>query len=267
MRRSGSSLGLGTTRGSSSIRRSTTSSTAYRKGEKACCHKHGCIQLITALSDHGVICTLDNPVYLTRVKGKVIHCLDRGARPKTIPFDPTEYRFKLALSRNNYDEMLHIIKTSNLLGQSIIAYLQQKGFPEIALHFVQDQNMRFDLALECGNLDVAYEMAQTLNRKECWERLAQQALKQGNHKVGLPVVSICGLQLADVLKDRRVGLPEDPKLRAALVLIPRHRQPRQVGTDAGHCLQAGRPYVQVPQRSVHWRRQDSHLGVARSWHA
>ena len=52
-------------------------------------------------------------------------------RPQTITFDPTEYRFKLALLRNNYEEMLHIIRTSTLLGQSIIAYLQQKGFPEV----------------------------------------------------------------------------------------------------------------------------------------
>jgi coatomer subunit alpha len=77
---------------------------------------------------------------------------------------------------------LHIIRTSNLLGQSIIAYLQQKGFPEIALHFVEDKNMRFDLAIECGNLDVAFETAKTIDRTECWARLAEQALKQGNHK-------------------------------------------------------------------------------------
>ncbi|KAJ7064892.1 coatomer subunit alpha-2 [Mycena amicta] len=133
--------------------------------------------------DHGVICTLDNPVYLTRVKGKTVHCLDRSARPRTITFDPTEYRFKLALLKNNYEEMLYIIRTSTLLGQSIIAYLQQKGFPEIALHFVQDTNTRFELALECGNLDVAMETAKTIDRPECWDRLAQQALKQGNHKI------------------------------------------------------------------------------------
>ncbi|KAA1472048.1 Coatomer, alpha subunit [Dentipellis sp. KUC8613] len=133
--------------------------------------------------DHGVICTLDNPVYLTRVKGKTVHCLDRSARPRTITIDPTEYRFKLALIRHNYEEVLYLIRTSNLLGQSIIAYLQQKGFPEIALHFVEDKNTRFDLAIECGNLDVAMETAKAIDRPECWNRLAQQALKQGNHKI------------------------------------------------------------------------------------
>ncbi|KAK2464560.1 hypothetical protein APHAL10511_003418 [Amanita phalloides] len=133
--------------------------------------------------DHGVICTLDNPVYLTRVKGKTIYCLDRSARPRTITFDPTEYRFKLALLKNNHEEMLYVIRTSTLMGQSIIAYLQQKGFPEIALHFVQETNTRFELALECGNLDVAMETAKKIDRPECWDKLAQQALKQGNHKI------------------------------------------------------------------------------------
>jgi coatomer protein complex subunit alpha (xenin) len=46
--------------------------------------------------------------------------------------DPTEYKFKLALVKNNYDEVLRIIQTSNLVGQSIIGYLQKKGFPEVS---------------------------------------------------------------------------------------------------------------------------------------
>jgi hypothetical protein len=66
-----------------------------------------------------VICTLDNPVYLTCVRGKTVHCLDRSARPRTITFDPTEYRFKLALLKNNYEEMLYIIRTSTLLGSML----------------------------------------------------------------------------------------------------------------------------------------------------
>lgn len=85
--------------------------------------------------------------------------------------------------RHNYDEVLHIIRTSNLVGQSIIAYLQKKGYPEIALHFVQDKSTRFDLAIECGNLEVALETAQAVGRDEFWTRLGQQALKQGNYKV------------------------------------------------------------------------------------
>jgi coatomer protein complex subunit alpha (xenin) len=79
--------------------------------------------------------------------------------------------------------MLQIIKTSSLVGQSIISYLQKKGYPEIALQFVQDPQTRFELALECGNLDVAIEMARELDRPNLWSRLGTEALAHGNHQI------------------------------------------------------------------------------------
>lgn len=121
-------------------------------------------------------------MYLVRVKGRNVYCLDRNAQPQILEIDPTEYRFKLALVKRNYDEMLQIIKTSSLVGQSIISYLQKKGYPEIALQFVQDPQTRFDLALECGNLEVAIEMARELDRPLFWNRLGAEALAHGNHQ-------------------------------------------------------------------------------------
>ena len=47
-----------------------------------------------------------------------------------------------------------MVRNSTLVGQSIIAYLQQKGYPEVALHFVKDEKTRFSLALECGDIEV-----------------------------------------------------------------------------------------------------------------
>ncbi|KAJ5395836.1 uncharacterized protein N7487_010139 [Penicillium crustosum] len=133
--------------------------------------------------DNGIIRTLDQTVYLVRVKGRSVYALDRNAQPRILEIDPTEYRFKLALVKRNYDEMLQIIKTSSLVGQSIISYLQKKGYPEIALQFVQDPQTRFDLALECGNLEVANEMARELDRPNVWSRLGAEALAHGNHQI------------------------------------------------------------------------------------
>jgi coatomer subunit alpha len=83
------------------------------------------------VGDTGVIRTLANTVYLIRVRGKTLTCLTRGAKCETIAIDSTEYRFKVALAKKEYKEMVRIIKTSNLVGQSIIGYLQKKGFPEV----------------------------------------------------------------------------------------------------------------------------------------
>lgn len=133
--------------------------------------------------DHGIIRTLDLPIYITRVKGNQVFCLDRECRPRVLNIDPTEYKFKLALVNRKYENVLHMVRNARLVGQSIIAYLQQKGYPEVALHFVKDEKTRFGLALECGNIEVAMEAARALNDKNCWDRLGQVALMQGNHQV------------------------------------------------------------------------------------
>lgn len=133
--------------------------------------------------DHGIIRTLDLPIYITRVKGVQVFCLDRECRTRVLNIDPTEFKFKLALINRKYEDVLHMVRNARLVGQSIIAYLQQKGYPEVALHFVKDEKTRFGLALECGNIEVALEAAKSLDDKECWDRLGQSALLQGNHQV------------------------------------------------------------------------------------
>lgn len=130
--------------------------------------------------DHGIIRTLDLPIYITKVQGDSIFCLDRECEPKILSIDPTEYKFKLALINRRYEEVLYMVNHANLTGQAIIGYLEQKGYPEVALHFVKDTRTRFSLAMDCGQLDVGLEAARILDDKACWERLADLALRQGN---------------------------------------------------------------------------------------
>lgn len=129
--------------------------------------------------DHGIIRTLDMPIYLAMVRGSNVYCLTREAIPRVSAIDTTEYKFKLALINRRYDEVLHMVRSAKLVGQSIIAYLQKKGYPEIALHFVKDEKTRFGLALECGQLEVALEAAKSLDEQAVWEALGEAALMQG----------------------------------------------------------------------------------------
>lgn len=133
--------------------------------------------------DNGIIRTLNLPIYITKIKGDQVICLDRECKTRVLNIDTTEYRFKQALIERKYEEVLHMVRSARLVGQSIIAYLQQKGYPEVALYFVKDEKTRFSLALECGNNEVALEAAKALDDKQCWERLAEAALMQGNHAV------------------------------------------------------------------------------------
>ncbi|GMH39915.1 hypothetical protein BSKO_07819 [Bryopsis sp. KO-2023] len=133
--------------------------------------------------DNGIIRTLENPVYLTRVSGSAVFCLDREGKNKKIEIDNTEFMFKLALVQGKYDQVMSMIQHKDLCGQAIIAYLQEKGFPEVALHFVKDDRLRFNLAIECGNIEVALQSAQDLDDKDTWYRLGVEALRQGNHQI------------------------------------------------------------------------------------
>ncbi|KAL6649011.1 hypothetical protein ACP70R_013235 [Stipagrostis hirtigluma subsp. patula] len=130
--------------------------------------------------DSGIIRTLDVPIYITRVIGNNIFCLDRDGKNKLITVDASEYIFKLALFRKRYDHVMSMIKNSQLCGQAVISYLQQKGFPEVALHFVKDEKTRFNLALESGNIQIAVASAKELDDKDHWYRLGIEALRQGN---------------------------------------------------------------------------------------
>jgi coatomer protein complex subunit alpha (xenin) len=85
--------------------------------------------------DQGIVRSLDEVLYLTRVAGNVVHCLDREAQRRKVELDPTEYLFKLALFKKRYSDVMKMIKRSALPGQSIIAYLQRKGFPQVRLFF------------------------------------------------------------------------------------------------------------------------------------
>lgn len=140
------------------------------------------IRYVMPNGDQGLIKTMDEVFYIARVSGDTLYCIDRDCKIKMVTINNTEYRFKQALQQQKFREVVRIIRNSDLCGQAIIAYLQDKGFPEVALHFVEDNKLRFKLALDCGNLEVAMKAAQAMNTEDSWHRLAVEAMRQGNHQ-------------------------------------------------------------------------------------
>ena len=149
------------------------------------------VKYCLATGDTGTIRTLDTPIYAQMVMKDSLFCLDREARAKVVSIDTTEARFKLALSKKEYGKVMHMVKHSRLCGRAIVGYLQSKGFPEVALHFVREPKTRFRLALACGNIDAAIECALQIENqgeskdggRETWGQLGGEALRQGNHQV------------------------------------------------------------------------------------
>lgn len=128
--------------------------------------------------DSGIVRTLHDTLYIVKVTGAKLYTLTRDGTVELVQIDPTEYRFKRALVNRHFAEALRIIRNSTLVGQNIIGYLQKKGYPDVALQFVQDPESRFDLAVQCGDLAIAETEAEKLG-KSAWERLAKVAAAQG----------------------------------------------------------------------------------------
>ncbi|NXM92984.1 COPA protein, partial [Sylvia borin] len=97
----------------------------------------------------------------------------------------TEFQFTLTLINRKYHEVLHMVRNAKLVGQSIIAYLQRKGYPEVALHFVKDEKTRFSLALECGNIEVRGDLGMFWGKLGCFwgKKRFSLALECGNIEV------------------------------------------------------------------------------------
>ena len=61
--------------------------------------------------------------------------------------------------------------------------MYKKNYPGIALKLVSEKKARFSLAIDSGNLEIAYQTATEIKEKDCFVKLGEEALRQGNHNV------------------------------------------------------------------------------------
>lgn len=133
--------------------------------------------------DSGIIHSLSSPIYIVRVHKQSLYYIDREQSVQKQKLNCTEYLFKLALHKREFNNVKACITNGRLCGNAVIGYLKQKGFPEVALQFVEDQQTRFNLALEYGHIEEAMTAAQELDDHSCWNRLGLEALRQGNQQI------------------------------------------------------------------------------------
>lgn len=120
----------------------------------------------------GTFRSVEEPVYISFFLRNQVFALTREGNCEIFPVDNTDYLFKIALHNKNLQEVKDILSKGSLCGRSIVYYLKEQGYSEIALFFEQDPRQRFDLALSCGNLQVGFETAKQLNEKDLFMKLA-----------------------------------------------------------------------------------------------
>ena len=133
--------------------------------------------------EHGVIQVAAKVSYLVRAANGFLTTVDREWSVTKTKLFNYEYLFKLALLQGKSADVLTHLKGGRLLGSVTIGYLKKKGFPEVALHFVEDLQTRFNLSLEFGHVGEAFEAAKALNKPAVWERLQKEALRLGHAEI------------------------------------------------------------------------------------
>ena len=67
-------------------------------------------------------------------------------------------------------------------GRFILRSPEWITFFDVALRFVEEVQIRFELALECGNIDDTFECATKISTKKCWNRFGEAASMQRNYR-------------------------------------------------------------------------------------
>lgn len=132
----------------------------------------------------GTIRSTENTIYLVRASGNKVWFLTREAKIVLEEIDNPEMAFKLALQQERYRDVLKLIQSKKLQGEALVSYLHSHNHPEIAMHFVADPWIKFNLAIESGDMAIAKETALVLNRRDAWRILADSASRYGDIQLG-----------------------------------------------------------------------------------
>jgi coatomer subunit alpha len=131
----------------------------------------------------GTFKSIDEPVYVSFFMKNQVYAFNRDGKMLAIEVNNSDYLFKVALQQNDLMAVKEILQKGSLCGNAIIAYLKEQGHSEIALFFEKDVQQRFNLALACGNLQVALDTALEMKETDCYAKLATTAMALGNYEI------------------------------------------------------------------------------------
>ncbi|KAJ6249225.1 coatomer subunit alpha [Anaeramoeba flamelloides] len=129
----------------------------------------------------GAIKSLENsPCYVGKIHNNNIIYFDQNQKMYVTKIKSNDYLLKIALEEKKTSEINKLMKETKFPGHSMVGYLKNKGYPNIALPLVKDPNIKFDLAILSNDLEVAFSLAKRLDNEIYWKRLATVAMKNGN---------------------------------------------------------------------------------------
>ena len=129
--------------------------------------------------DCGILKSLDSVRYPIQLKNDQLYCYTTDGSLVQERIDREDFQFKRSIQNTDLKKVKEFIKANKTPGYSMMSYLCKKNYPSVALSLAHDEKTKFQLAIRSGNLQAAYEAANNIKKKECFAKLASEALKQG----------------------------------------------------------------------------------------
>ena len=138
------------------------------------------LKYVLSNGDKGILKSLSDIRYPFAInKDKKVLCFDIDGNVSEEEVETEGFLFKKSIQTTNIAKVKNFIKNNNTPGKAMISFLCKKNYPSVALSLTDDEKTKFNLALRSGNLQAAYEAANKIKEKKCYEKLANEALKQG----------------------------------------------------------------------------------------
>lgn len=139
--------------------------------------------------DKGILKSVSDIQYPVGMIGEAIYSFDIDNKISKTDVNVSECGFKMALSQNDIQAVKSYVKNKMAVeGSAMVSYLNKKNYPAVAMSLTSDIKCKFQLALKSGNLQSAYESATELKKKDCFEKLANDALLQGYYPVMISLI-------------------------------------------------------------------------------
>lgn len=138
------------------------------------------IRYVLTNGDVTTLFSVSEVLYVMAVCDSKVFCMNRNCVLKIIAIDSREFKFKQAVIKGDRGAMFQSLRTLGTLTRAEISFIVKKGYPGLALKFVEDHATRFPLALEASNMDEALKSAIVIDEKRCWKKLAEHAMRVGH---------------------------------------------------------------------------------------
>eukprot|EP00760_Papus_ankaliazontas_P031065 PhM_4_TR5174/c1_g1_i1/m.27073/K17302/COPB2, SEC27; coatomer subunit beta' len=128
------------------------------------------------------ITVMERPAYLLGFVAKEnrVYLMDKERAVISFSLPIALLEFKTAIAANNLDAAQALLSKvpKSLMGR-VAKFLDHQGHKELAMHVTDDDEHKFELAIQIRNLSVAMEIARREDKTEKWKHIGDLAMRVG----------------------------------------------------------------------------------------